>query len=212
VLVTFPLGLFVALALNEKFRFRAPLRLTVVLPWIIPYVSAAVMWRFLLLYPFGHFDFALRSLGIVHGGSGVLTSSPAAMIGVIAASVWRFYPFVMTMLLAGLQGVPLELYDAAKVDGAGPYRRFVHITLPQMLPTIMVVLLILTTWSMNAFSIIYLMTGGGPSFDTEIYSLYIYRKMFSQYQFGESAAASVILFLLGLIVSVTYVQWVKKTG
>ncbi len=210
VLVTFPLGLLSAVALNEKFRFRTGLRLGILLPWVIPYVSGAIIWRFLLLFPFGHFDYLLRYLGILTGDYGMLTSSPEAMVSVILVTVWRFYPFVMTMLLAGIQGISGELYDAAKVDGAGAFRRFVHVTIPELMPTMMVVLLIVVTWSMNAFSIIYLMTGGGPGLSTQIYSLYIYRTVFYQYQFQRGAAASILLFLIGVVFSLLYVQWVRK--
>jgi len=125
-------------------------------------------------------------------------------------NAWKHFPFLMLMLLSGLQGIPQEMYDASKVDGANYLQRLRWIILPMLKPILLVSLLIFIIWSINAFSIVYLLTGGGPGSATEIITLYIYRISFIGLDFGYASAASIILFAIGLLFSLIYVSRMKE--
>jgi multiple sugar transport system permease protein len=204
------LGLITALIFNEDFKGRNFFRVIVLLPWIFPYVAAAIMWRFLLTHPFGHLNAWLSNLGIINGDAGVLGASDTAMIFAVLVNAWKHFPFIMLMLLSGLQGIPRELYDAAEVDGAGYFQQLMYVTLPMLRPVLFISLLIFIIWSINAFSIVYLLTGGGPGEATEIITLFIYRLSFIGFDFGLAAAASIILFGIGLAFSIAYVYNMRE--
>ncbi|MGD0625458.1 MAG: sugar ABC transporter permease [Thermodesulfobacteriota bacterium] len=204
------LGLVAALLFNEKFKGGNFFRVVILLPWIFPYVAAAIMWRFLLTHPFGHFNAWLTGAGFIHGHLGALGSSDTAMIFAVLVNAWKHFPFIMLMLLSGLQGIPQELYDASKVDGASYLQQMRWVVLPMLRPILFVSLLIFIIWSINAFSIVYLLTGGGPGSATEIITLYIYRLSFIGLDFGLASAASIILFAVGLIFSLIYVYRMRE--
>ena len=210
LILTGILGLVTALVFHEDFKGRNIFRVIVLIPWIFPYVAAAIMWRFLLTHPFGHFNAWLSELGIIQGDAGVLGASDTAMIFAVIVNAWKHFPFIMLMLLSGLQGIPQALYDAAKVDGAGYIQQLRHITLPMLKPILYLSLLIFIIWSMNAFSIVYLLTGGGPGDATEIITLFIYRLSFIGFDFGLAAAASIILFGIGLVLSIAYIYTMRE--
>jgi multiple sugar transport system permease protein len=210
LVLTTLLGLVAALLFNEKFKGCHFFRVVMLLPWIFPYVAAAIMWRFLLTHPFGHFHALLANLGLLQEGKGALTSSEFAMIFAILVNSWKHFPFIMLMLLSGLQGIPPALYDAAKVDGAHYHQVLRYVILPMLKPILMVSILIFVIWSINAFSIVFLLTGGGPGDATDIITLYIYRLSFIGFDFGKGAAASLILFGIGLIFSSIYAQRMKE--
>ena len=195
---------------NEKFKGSAYFQGIVLLPWIFPYVAAAIMWKFLLTYPFGHFNALLTNLGLLEGGRGALDSSDTAMIFAVLVNAWKHFPFIMLMLLSSLKGIPQEIYDAAKVDGATYIQQTRYITLPILRPILSISLLIFTIWSLNAFSIVYLLTGGGPGNATEIITLLIYRMSFIGFDFGLAAAASMILFGIGFCFSLMYVYRMRE--
>jgi multiple sugar transport system permease protein len=210
LILTVSLGLVAALVLNEKFKGRGAFQVVLLLPWIFPYVAAAIMWRFLLSYPFGHFSAYLTNLGLLSGGRGPLDSSNTAMIFAVLVNSWKHFPFIMLMLLSGLQGIPQGIYDAAKVDGATYFQRVRYVTLPMLRPILLVSLLIFTIWSLNAFSIVFLLTGGGPGKATEIITLLIYRMSFIGFDFGVASAASLILFGIGFCFSLVYIYRMRE--
>jgi multiple sugar transport system permease protein len=210
LVLTAILGLAAALLFNEKFKGCGFFRVIVLLPWIFPYVAAAIMWRFLLTHPFGHFNAWLENLGLLRGSEGALGSSETAMIFAVIVNAWKHFPFIMLMLLSGLQGIPQELYDAAKVDGAGYIQQLRYVILPLLRPILFVSLLIFTIWSINAFSIVYLLTAGGPGDATEIITLLIYRLSFIGFDFGVASALSIILFGIGFIFSLVYVYRMRE--
>jgi multiple sugar transport system permease protein len=211
VFLTVFLGFVSALLLNEKFPGRSILRVLILLPWIFPYVAAAIQWRFLLTQPFGHIDYWLHSIGLLEGGMGALGDSTTAMLTAIIVNSWKHFPFIMLMLLAGLQAIPDEIHDAARVDGATYMQRLRLIILPMLRPVLMISLLVFIIWSLNAFSIVFLLTDGGPGKSTEIVPLYIYRLSFVNFEFGLSSAASLILFSIGLVFALLYVRTMKET-
>ena len=210
VVLTALLGLASALLLHERFPGRGIMRVLILLPWVFPYVAAAIMWRFLLTQPFGHFDAWLHAAGLIEAGVGVLGSSDTAMMSAVLVNCWKHFPFIMLMLLAGLQAIPEELDAAARVDGASWWQRLWFITLPMLRPVLFSSLLIFVIWSLNAFSIVFLLTDGGPGKATEIVPLYIYRLSFVGFEFGLAAAASALLFVIGLILAFMYVRRMRE--
>ena len=187
------LGLLVALVVNEKVPLRGLLRGLVLLPWAIPSVGSAKIWQLMFNYSYGF----LNLLGDKLLGTRVnwLGSDVSAFLSVVIADVWRTTPFVAIILLAGLQSIPKEVYDQAKVDGAGPFRRFFSVTLPLLFPFILVALLFRSVDALKVFDLVFVLTGGGPRGSTTPLSLYAYR-FYLMGDFGYGSAISVVLFLL----------------
>lgn len=211
VVFAFLLGLVAAVALNRRVRGIWFFRLLIVLPYAVPVLASGIAWRLLLLTPFGMVDYMLRSLGLLSTGSSLLTAPPPlALLTVTMVNVWRYYPFVMLTLIAGLQAIPKELYEAAEMDGANSWRQFRHVALPLLMPIALIVLVILAIWNINAFTAVFVLTGGGPVRDTEAFALYIYRESFTNFEFGVGAANSMILLVVGLILVVLYTRAIKK--
>ena len=211
VTLAFLLGLIAALALNRRVKGISILRLLILMPWVIPVVASGVTWRLFLMTPFGIVDYVVRQLGLVTGKQGLLASPPpAALLTVMMVNIWRYYPFIMLTLLAGLQGIPRDLYDAAEIDGAGVWQKFRHVTIAQLMPVIMIVLVVLTIWNINAFTVIYVLTEGGPVFTTELFTLHIFRESFMHFEFGIGSANSIMLFIIGLILCSIYLYIMKR--
>jgi ABC-type sugar transport system permease subunit len=187
------IGLGLALILNEHIRGRGFFRLVVLLPWAMPGFIAFLTWR-LLYQPIGGgvnlvlFELGLHDTGIINW----LGDRSTAMPAVIIATVWRAFPFWCISFLAALQGVPEDLYEAAKVDGASAFRRFWDVTLPSIRPVIYVVVLLSSIWTANSFENVWIMTQGGPSDATMLFPVLAYFGMQSQ-RIGEAAAVSVSL-------------------
>ncbi|HVS30335.1 MAG TPA: sugar ABC transporter permease [Thermoanaerobaculia bacterium] len=175
------LGLFLALAMNRVFRGRGALRVAILLPWAIPTVVAGLLWRFL---------FQSR------GGSIWFIDAWLAWVPVIVADVWKTVPFVALLLLAGLQSIPRELYEAASMDGAGPARQLVSITLPHLRPALLVALIFRTLDAFRVFDLIYVLTGGGPGTATEPIALLTFNALFQNLRSGYASALSVVVFLI----------------
>lgn len=187
------LGIGLALLLNEQIRGRGAFRVLVLLPWAMPGFIAFLTWRLLYQPIGGGINLLLLELGLHDTGIiDWLGQSSTAMPAVIIATVWRGFPFWVISFLAALQGVPNELYEAAKVDGANAWRRFRDVTLPSIRPVIYVVVLLSSIWNANAFENVWIMTQGGPSDATMLFPVLAYFGMQSQ-RLGEAAAVSVAL-------------------
>jgi multiple sugar transport system permease protein len=194
------LGLGMALLILQIPRAQWAFRIAAILPIVLAPVVAGLFWRTLMLTPdFGIVDFASRSLGL--GSHNWLGDPALARVSVIAIHTWQWTPFVFLYMLAALAALPGDLYEAARIDRAGPWRRFVHITLPLIRPAIVVVVILRTAVALSAFAAIYAATGGGPGTATEIINLYAYRVSFAELSLGYGAAAAVVLLVLTLIVS-----------
>ncbi len=189
----------VALLLNQRMRghLRSFFRGVFITPWLIIPAVVAIMWV-LLLDPRGGFNSNMRSLGIVEccPPPEWFGSFDLAMPAMIATNGWAGYPLTMIFWLAGLQSIPLELYEAASVDGAGRWRRFRHITLPAMGPTILTILLLDTIYTFRNWDLPFLTTGGGPGDSTIVLPLLTYREAFVNFNFGPSAASAVMILLI----------------
>jgi multiple sugar transport system permease protein len=199
-------GFAAALLLHQSFRGRAFVRTITLLPWIVPGVVVALVWEWLYQPNYGVINDLLMRLGWLHERVAWLSDPVLAMPAVIAANVWRGVPFFAIMLLAGLQAIPDELYEAARVDGAGVLQRFLHITLPLLRPIIVVATATRIIWTFNYADLIFVMTSGGPANATQITSTYTLLTAYSTLDFGYAATLSVVLLLIMLVFTILYLR------
>jgi multiple sugar transport system permease protein len=194
VVLQMALGTGLALLVNEGLRGRAIYRSIFLIPWIVPSVVAALIWRYMYDYNTGAINALLQKLGIISSYHDWLGQTSTAMGSVVVESVWKGTPFVMLLVLAALQAVPPDLYDAAAVDGATSWERFRYVVLPQIRPTLALAAALTIVYTVNNFNAIWLMTQGGPLHDTDILFTYAYKLAFTDFNFGLAAAASVLIF------------------
>lgn len=198
------LGLSIAVLLNRSFRLKGLSRAIVLIPWAIPTVVSARMWEWIYNTDFGILNYII-GLKINWLGSPFWAINAA-----IFMDVWKTTPFVAILLMAGLQVIPQEFYQAAKVDGAGSWAIFRRITLPLLKPVILVVLIFRTLDAFRVFDAIYVLTGGGPANTTETLSIYAYKVLFQTLQFGYGSTLSVIVFLCISSISIFYIRLLSK--
>jgi multiple sugar transport system permease protein len=199
-------GFAAALLLHQSFRGRAVFRTLTLLPWIIPGVVVALIWEFLYQPNYGVLNDVLTRLGWMTDKIAWLSNPALAMPAVIATNVWRGVPFFAIMLLAGLQAIPDELYEAGRVDGAGVFERFRHLTLPMLRPIIVVATATRIIWTFNYADLIFVMTSGGPANATQITSTYTLMQAYSNLDFGYAATLSVVLLLIMLAFTILYLR------
>lgn len=202
------LGLGFAMLLNSTLLgqlTKTIFRTIFVLPWLLTVAIIAVLWR-LLLDPNGVINYGLQSVGLIDGPVAWLSELNLALPSVTFINIWAGYPFFMVSLLAGLQGIPTDLYEAAAVDGASWWRRFVHVTLPSLRPIIISMALLDIIWTSQQFPLIWMTTGGGPLNRTEVLSTYTYKLAFSEYQFAQASASAVMLLLAAIVLAIFYVR------
>jgi multiple sugar transport system permease protein len=206
VVLQFVAGFGAALLLHRAFRGRALVRTLTLLPLIIPGVVVGLIWEWLYQPNYGVINDLLLKAGWMHDRVAWLSSPDLAMGAVVVTNVWRGIPFFAIMLLAGLQAIPDELYEAAQVDGAGVLSRFYHITLPLLRPIIVVATATRIIWTFNYADLIFVMTGGGPANATQITSTYTLMQAYSNLDFGYAGALSVILLLVMLAFTAAYLR------
>ncbi len=207
--IEFLLGLGLALLLDSHIRARNIFRVLLLIPLMLAPVVVGVIWRLMLNSNFGAVNATLKSFG-VNTDLLTWTASPKlAMASVIIADVWQWTPFMFLILLAGLQAIPQEPYEAALVDGSSPWQTFRHVTLPLLKPAILIALLLRTMDLLRVFDHIFILTEGGPGFATETVSLYIYRTAFRFSNFGYAAAMSFVLLLITNIISLAYIRMLR---
>ena len=202
--LTLAASLFLALLLNRKLRGVAFFRTAAFFPYITSIVAVAAVWNMLFNPESGPINQVLMALGI-ENPPGWTVSTDWSMPAVIIVATWREMGYYMLLFLAGLQGIPRELYEAARVDGANAWQQFRNVTLPGLRPTTFFVTVMLTIGSFKIFDLILVMTNGGPGTSTVVLSQFIYRKGFVENQFGYASAASIVLFLI--CITVTIVQF-----
>jgi len=206
VAIELVLGLIIALLLNQKFKARWLIRTVILIPWIMPTVIAAKFWNIILDPQYGLANKILLNLHIIQTNINWLGDPFWAMKCAILVDVWKYTPFLSLLLLGGLQLIPPELYEAAILDGTNKIQSFKNITLPLLMPTMLVSLLFRTMDSFSSFSIVYVLTNGGPADSTELMSLYSYKTLFQSLQFGYGAAISVIISMCVLFISIFYIH------
>lgn len=205
VALKFVMGMSSALLLNVQFRGRMLLRGIFMLPWALPTFVATLTWRWLLDSRSGVVNTILQRTGLIEERLSFLGHPQIALWAVIALVVWKGFPFFTISYLAGMQGIPTEQYEAARVDGATSWQQFLYITLPSLRHVIMITCLLSLIWTSNTFEMVYLLTGGGPSNRTQVFTVMAYKLGIENARIGEAAAVPMMFFplLLGLIVIVS---------
>jgi multiple sugar transport system permease protein len=202
-------GMLIALLLNAAFRGRALIRTINLIPWAIPTIVAGYAFRWLLDDQFGLIPHWLNQLTGIHWVA--LISPLGARITVILVQVWKDAPFIGIVLLAGLQGVPLDLYEAAKVDGASAWQRFWRITAPLVMPLLVTMGLFRLVWSLANFDLVYGLTFGGPGVATSVLALRVFQEGILFFKFGFASAISVVLLLLVALIGVVGLWLFRRT-
>lgn len=200
VIIRFSLGFGAALLLQHSDPKTKICRVLALLPWTIPSIVSANTWRFMFQSELGFINTLFRNVGLGAWAQNWLGDPATAMGSVLFAYGWAGFPFVMMMLLAGIQGIPDELYESGKIDGANTWQLFIHITIPELKSVIFSVLLLEITSGLNSFDLLYTMTGGGPGGSTEILGLLIHRIGFTNFDFGGASALSVFIIVVATVV------------
>jgi multiple sugar transport system permease protein len=205
------LGLVTALLLHRPFRGRGVARTLAIMPWAVPSVVAVLVWTWIFDTNYGVLNYVLRSVGAVSKGVPWLEHGGSALVAVIVVSVWSLYPVAVTMLLAGLQAISEDLYEAAAVDGAGRWQRFRYVTWPGLAPVNLVLFLLLGLLAFTrVVTIIYVMTGGGPGRATETLPLQTYLEAFKYRELGYASAVGTSVLVLALLFSGLYLRLARR--
>ncbi len=202
-------GLLIALLINQRFRGRGIIRASILVPWAIPTVVSSQMWRFIFNDKYGLINLILFGSDISRYKAW-LAEPGYAFLAIIIADVWKTSSFAALLILAGLQIIPEELYLAAKVDGAGPWKRFRSITLPLVRPALLIALLFRTMDAFRVFDLVFVMTQGGPADSTNVLQFYGYKKIFAEGLMGYGSTISVLVFSLTFVISLLYIRMVGK--
>ena len=203
------LGLGLAVLLNKAFYGRGIVRLALLFPWALPTALNALMWRWMYNSDFGVFNALLRQSGIIEQPINWLGKIPMAMIAMMIVAIWKTSSFMALILLAGLQAIPDELYEAGIVDGASGWSSFWNITLPLLRPTVMVALLLRSMDALRTFELPFNLTDGGPVTSTESLSLYAYKNLFQYVDFNFGSSVVVFQFLIILAFSLLYISFIR---
>jgi multiple sugar transport system permease protein len=209
VLLETVLGVAFALVLHRRFRGRGLVRSFVVLPWALPTAVMALAWAWIFNDSFGVANDVLRRAGLLAQPVAWLGAPATAMAALVVADVWKTTPFVALIVLAGLQGIPESVLEAAKVDGLGSAQRFRHVVLPLLAPSLLVAVLFRAVQAYGAFDLVYVMTGGGPGGSTETVSLYAFQSYFRYLDFGYGSAVAIQGVLLALALTAVGLRLVR---
>jgi multiple sugar transport system permease protein len=204
------MGMWVALLLHEIVKGSMVFQTIMLLPWTIPDVVAGIIWKWMLHPVNGIVNDLLFHAGLIETPVEWLSRPALAFPSVIAANIWRGFPFVMLILLAGLKSIPIEQYEAAAVDGATALQRFRYITLPGLRKLVVIALALDTVWEFRRFGLVAAMTNGGPGYSTEILSLTVFKQYFEFFRFEFASAVAIVMSLVLLIASVPYVMMMVR--
>ncbi len=205
------LGLGLALLLNQAIPMRRLVRAVILLPWIVPTVLGTMAWLWMFTPNFSVLNWILVHSGLMREGLPWLTDPNLALVSVILVNAWRGTPFIAITVLAGLQSIPIDLYDAAAIDGAGRWRSFRHLTLPLVMPVLLTALVLSVIWTVSDFGIVYGLTQGGPMNATHVLATYSYRDALSAGNIGEGAAVSLTMLPLLLVLIVWQLRRVRRS-
>jgi multiple sugar transport system permease protein len=199
-------GVLAALMLHQSMVFRALARSLILFPYFVSTVVAVLVWRWLFNDLYGVLNHVMLAMGLIRMPLDWLGSMPNAMISIVLVGAWKYFPFVVIAVLARLQTIPDALYEAAKIDGAGPFSRFFDVTLPQLKDVLLVVILLRAIWDFKEFDLIYLLTGGGPVISTQTLPLMVYKDAFGLNDMGRASAVAVAMMLVMLTFMVIYLR------
>jgi len=203
-------GFGVALLINEKFRFRQAVRSAILLPWIVPAVLGTLAWMWIFAPNFSVLNWILINLGVTSTGFPWLVDPNLALVSVIIVNAWRGIPFFAITLLAGLQTIPQELYEATAIDGAGKVARFQYVTLPLMMPILIITLVLSIIWTFSDFQIVYGLTGGGPMNSTHLLATLSYQVGIASGRLGEGAAISLTMLPALLVLVAFQIYYLRR--
>jgi ABC-type sugar transport system permease subunit len=199
-------GLLVALLLNSKIRSAVVLRIIILLPWAIPAVVAGLLWKWILNSDFGILNGILYALGLIDSYIPFLANPTLAKLSLILAHIWKEGPLAAIFILAGLQLIPHEYFEAAKIDGSSNWSTFRFITLPLLRPILLVILVYETMTAILTFDIVYVLTGGGPGDATALISWFAYAEIYKSLNLGTGIALSIIIALITLVLIFFYMR------
>ena len=203
-------GVAMALLRNQSIVFQSLARSLVLFPYFLSTVVAVLVWRWLFNDLYGILNHVLLIAGLIDAPVNWLGQMPNAMISIILVGAWKYFPFVVIVVLARLQSIPEQLYEAATIDGAGPFQRFTDITLPQLRDVLVVVVLLRAIWDFKEFDLIYLMTGGGPVRATQTLSLLVYEEAFRLNRMGMASTYAVAMMLVLLGFTLVYLRQTNR--
>ncbi len=209
VALEFVLGFGMALLLNREIFLREFFRSLFMFPMVLPPIIAAFLWRFMLQADIGVINYYLRFLNL---NRAFLATGPSAMATLILVDVWQYTPFVALLLLAGLQHISQEVFQAAEVDGASLVQRFRYVTMPLMVPTILIVILLRIIDALKVFPTIYVLTRGGPGIATEALNYLAFLMAFEQSRMGYGAALSLVVMILSIVIAILFVSARRRFG
>ncbi|GAA4732494.1 sugar ABC transporter permease [Isoptericola chiayiensis] len=209
-ILPFVVGFGLALALNTRIRGAKALRGIMLIPWLVPGVVVSFLWMWIFNANYGVLNAVLEGTGLIDEPQAWLAQPGTAMAAVVVAKTWQSFPWMMVMLLAGLQTVPPELHEAASVDGAGAVRRFRAVTLPHLRGIVGLVLLLEFIWNFQHFDIIYVLTGGGPAGTTQTFATAVYDTAFHGYDLGRAGALGLLWMVLLMVLVVVYIRFSEK--
>ncbi|HEY42431.1 MAG TPA: sugar ABC transporter permease [Anaerolineae bacterium] len=205
------LGLIVGILLERAFFARRAMRVWILLPWIVPTIAIAILWKWLLSATYGIVNYLLVELGILDVGFGFLANPDVALETSSAINAWSMFPFLSIIMLAGLLSIPREEYEAARIDGAGFWQELRFITIPYITPTLVVLGLIGTMWSFNDFNMLWLINKGGPAGATRTLPLIVYEFAFRNYFLGRAAAVGVFMMLVLTVFVILFMRMSRRT-
>lgn len=205
------LGTMVALALKEKFKGRSIARSLIIIPWATPLIVTGVMWKWIYDPHVGLVNYLLNKLGIIDHYINILSNRYFAMPAIIVTDTWQGTPFFIILILAGLQTIPDDLYEAADIDGAGSFKKFFKITLPLVKFPMFVALILGSIFSINQFELAYVMTRGGPINYTRFITLYDWTHAFRNLNIGYASAVSYLILLLSFLIAAIYIIYLQKS-
>lgn len=204
------IGFVLALFFNQRFPGHRWMRAILLVAWMTPVIIGGTIFKWMLSSDYGIINHLLINIGVISEPIGWLTNPHTALFSIIVTNIWISIPFSMTILLSGLQGLPLDVYEAAKIDGASRLQKLFYITVPLMKPTVLVLLMLGVIYTFKVFDIIYIMTGGGPADATQVTPFFAYQLSFQTFHFGEGAALSNIAFVIIFIVALIYLRIIRK--
>lgn len=199
-------GLSAALLLNQGIRGKSFFRVLAILPWMIPSVVTGATWRWMYNTTSGIINSILGQIGLIKAPVLWLSSQSTAMFSIIVANIWRGFPYVMLILLAGLQTIPHDIYEAGAIDGVNVWQRFFYLTLPNLKKPMVIVMALTTVWEFRQIDLVMTMTGGGPGNLTDVLVTTVYKQYFQFFQFEYASAIAIVMSLFMLLVSIPYIK------
>ncbi|MFO6463382.1 carbohydrate ABC transporter permease [uncultured Jannaschia sp.] len=199
-------GVGMALILHQNIWFRSLARSLILFPYFISTVVAVLVWKWLFNDLYGILNHLMMTAGLIDFPIDYLGTMPNALVSVILVGAWKYFPFVVIAVLARLQSIPDALYEAARIDGAGPIARFFDVTLPQLREVLVVIVMLRAIWDFKEFDLIFLLTGGGPVTSTETLPLLVYKEAFALNQMGMASAYAVVMMMIMLVFMIVYIR------